>query len=786
MPKVLVFLGNEREDLQNSRHNAGFIAAEEIRKYHNFPPFHRKWTTSHLENFEYSTGEINGEKVYLVKPIASDPKKLTANGEPSVSYGYGDINHSGFGLKGFLERADEKISMSDVVVVVDALSNEKSPKVRYVTKTACEDETHNGVKSIGNEVGGGFALVEIPIGKPALGQSVRDHVSSNFECAENPERFDELDYKRLHARIMADNLVKLLAGNFGDFVEATAVTAKAIEDFFPTKIEKIKTQIAKEQTNAKSTDAEKAARLQEYDQALSQEKSNVLSNVQYYEEFKKTALKGKQVKKSKNSEEVLRKNLDAITGDETAKSQLLVGELIKTFKSASAENQTAFSLSAMVIAEIDRYGLRDRIIQDQLQNSDPKLSILHQALEKDMCAEQLELLLDSGFGRLVDHQINGETPLKKVLEKENIKKSLPIFWQIFPHSSAVQNISDCQTYAEQNQQKFTLLKKDQWSDLEIGRLLPHLLLQYHAAGLNQERPVIFTPYYDYTWGRAPNQVLTDMGCNLVTPKYNLGNDELFESKHSLERLRTEISQHVRAANGLVVLGNNGNIDPKYFAGTQEKVDLSDFYQRRTFVETVAFEEAMRQGSPIWTICGGTQMAVTALGGKITRLEYAQDLRGNHNDYMQVKEGSVLDVGNGLPAKTFSAHYQGADVKKPLGTTFVSKTEKFAAYEITDEFSFENLPHGVSVIAVSRDHPEIPKAYVLQLEGREIALMMQSHAEADSSINHSAFKAIKEGFVDKCFANLQAGTNRPSTAVQRKADAVHHRLDGRIEQLETNR
>ncbi len=792
MPKVLVFLGNERQELQNSRHNAGFIAAEELRKFHDFPPFQRKWPESHLQNFEWSQGEINGEKVYLVKPIAMDPKKLTADGEENLGYGYGDINHSGFGLKDFLDLVDEKVAMSDVVVFVDALSKEKFPKVRYVTMAACEDETHNGVKSIGNEVCGGFALVEIPIGKLASGQNIRDYVSSNFGDERNPERLGEMDCKRLHARIMADNITKLLQGNFADFVEATVATAKAIEDFFPTKINKIKSQINKEEENVGSSAAEKEARLAEYKAALQQEKSNLLSDVDHYKAFRSAACKGKQVKKSKNSEEALRGTLDKINksydadGNDAVRSQSLVSELIKTFSSASAENQTAFSLTRMVLDEIDKQQLREQIIEVQLHNIDPRSAILHDAVEKDICPEQLELLLDRGFGKLVDHQIDGVTPLEKVLEKENVKKSLPIFWQLFPQSSNVENLSDCRIYAEENKEKFTLSKKDQWSDLEIGRLLPHVLLQYHADGLDQKRPLIFTPYYDYTWGRAPKQVLQDVGCTLVAPKYNVANDELFQSRESLEELRAEISQYVRAANGLVVLGNNGNIDPKYFSGAPEKVDLSEFYQRRTLVETMAFEEAIRHSVPVWTICGGTQMALTALGGRISKLEHPQDLRGNYSDYMQVKKYSVLDVGDDLPAKTFSAHYQGVDVKKPTGSTFIARTEKFSVHEIADEFSFDNLPHGVSVIAVSEDHPEIPKAYILQVEGRDIALMMQSHAEADPSINQSAFKAIKEGFVDRCFENLQMDTTRPSNSVARKADAIHRKLDERVVQLESGR
>ena len=88
----------------------------------------------------------------------------------------------------------------------------------------------------------------------------------------------------------------------------------------------------------------------------------------------------------------------------------------------------------------------------------------------------------------------------------------------------------------------------------------------------------------------------------------------------------------------------------------------------------ALQAAIDMDKPMWTICGGTQMAITALGG-------AED------DSMVVAPGSALDLsthskdpGRGAEllasTKTWSAHMQGVAVGKEEGG---------------DVFSFTRLP-----------------------------------------------------------------------------------------------
>ncbi len=819
MTKVFAFLGNERPALKLSRHNAGFIAAEEMRKVNGFPEFLKKEAASGYENYEYSKGEINGETVILVKPIAIDPtdKPLKENGEANPSYGFGDINHSGFGLRGFLKdyevETGEKIGTENITVFVDALSKENFPKTRYIANYSCEDETHNGVKSIGNEIGGGFVAVEIPIGKQAEGENLASYVSGNFEndLGETRilgQRYDltEFDRKVLHSLIMAINASELVAGNFNNFVKLVAEASETVENNFKTKLDSVSKDIKNNENSIIKLKkeiaelAEKAGneeeilkkqgfiqnsvnRIEAYNDVLSNGKDNLISDPKNISSvLEKTAKNKGKKSKSKNDLQIAIENgneklfKDSLNQDLQNKSleqkaQILTNCLITTFQDGSTARCTNFGFTKIVLDQIKSNGLNDKIISSQLENEKEELAILHKAIAKNIFPEQLEMLLDSGFGVLVDKEINGKTPLKQSLEIENIKVALPIFWQIYPHSRNLENIDRCIEYAKDNEKFYTISKEQKFSTLEIAKMLPHRLLKEQKNSLEFQKahqgnkPKIFMPYYDYAWGRAPKQVLCDFGCEITVPDYDLADDSLFSSPEALTNLKSKISEQVRASNGLNVLGNFGNIDTKFFT-EGETVDLSDFYQRRTFVEMVAFQEALKQELPIWTICGGTQMAITALGGKITKLDVPQDLRGQ-NDLMKVKEGSLLHLathsenperGNDLlnGTQTFSAHYQGADVARSKDGVELVKTDKFSVFEAkdsADEFAFEKLPENVSVIAVSKDNPHIPKAYELNIAGKNCALMIQSHLEADPSTNPASRNAIGD-FAERCRSNFE--------------------------------
>ena len=61
---IIVGLGNPGEKLENTRHNVGFMALDEIRKENNFPDF----VLSKKFQAEISEGNWDGDKIVLAKP----------------------------------------------------------------------------------------------------------------------------------------------------------------------------------------------------------------------------------------------------------------------------------------------------------------------------------------------------------------------------------------------------------------------------------------------------------------------------------------------------------------------------------------------------------------------------------------------------------------------------------------------------------------------------------------------------------------------------------------------
>ncbi len=726
MPKFFVFLGNERPALATTRHNAGFIIADEMAKKKQISPFAKSSTikpTGSPSTKDYEVSYSPSGNIFI-KPLALNPRKTATD----PGFGFGDINSAGFAVKEWLTKKttddgdrgesfptdfDHEISPSDVVVFCDSLSNEEFPKARYVSKSTCLDETHNGVKSIANEIGGGFVVVDLPIGKQAKDQKVTDYVIGNFSP-------DELKKQKLYAEAIEKNMKHLAQGHFGKFnLEVANYIKNAHGKASPT--------------NASDT-IDKAIKLSD--------------EVALAEHIKH----------------------DLEEKDDVEQAAILTKILTKTF-----DQHTSFSLTKSVLDEIKKRGLFEIVIARQKEAILPlKELILHSAVKNRAGAEKMEILMEYGFGGLVDVAKDGITALEEVLQNPTLpkKEALQMFWQMYHYASDPGNIDRCIALAKVQEKHFTLNKEiDMASDMEIARMLPHRLLKEYRNYLDSDfpKPNIFVPYYDYKWGRAPAQVLQDFCCDLVKPDYDIADDKWFASDEALTELRTKIEAQVASCNGFVALGNDANIDPRFFTEGGDKINLTNFDNRRTYVEMIGLQAAIKMNKPIWTICGGTQMAVTALGGKVGPIDPPQDLRGKA-DLMRVERGSDLhlathskksDRGDDLldTTKTWSAHYQGAAVEKTP----------------VDDFSFAKLPEELTVVAVSATSPHIPKAYQMGDD-----LFMQSHLEADPSTNPVSRNAIG-GFVKRCRENLAAtyGSTTTDPAPNPTSNKILKLLEERI-------
>ncbi len=116
--KCIIGLGNIGNEYENTRHNSGFIAIDEIAKKYNIVLDKKK------KKCIYGEGIINGNKVSLVKPTTY----MNLSGEAIVEM-----------LNWY------KITTQDIIVIYDDVDL-KFGTIRYREKGS--SGTHNGMKNI--------------------------------------------------------------------------------------------------------------------------------------------------------------------------------------------------------------------------------------------------------------------------------------------------------------------------------------------------------------------------------------------------------------------------------------------------------------------------------------------------------------------------------------------------------------------------------------------------------------------------------------------------------------
>ncbi len=125
--KLVAGLGNPGEKYKNTRHNAGFMAADKIREEFNFPTF----VFNKKINGQISKREIKDEKIFILKPKTF-------------------MNDSGRSIQ--MTSAFYKIPAEDIIVIHD---DSDLPLGKIRIKRGGSAGGHNGIKSIikmlGNE-----------------------------------------------------------------------------------------------------------------------------------------------------------------------------------------------------------------------------------------------------------------------------------------------------------------------------------------------------------------------------------------------------------------------------------------------------------------------------------------------------------------------------------------------------------------------------------------------------------------------------------------------------------
>ena len=147
---LFVGLGNPTPDSENNRHNVGFKIIDTINKKFSLSKQKPKFKGL------LTTGNIEGEKVYAIKPLTF-------------------MNNSGVCIRELLEYF--KFDAEDVIVFHDDLDVEFG---KIKAKFGGSSAGHNGIASIDKFIGKEYSRVRIGIGKPEKKISVSDHVLNDF------------------------------------------------------------------------------------------------------------------------------------------------------------------------------------------------------------------------------------------------------------------------------------------------------------------------------------------------------------------------------------------------------------------------------------------------------------------------------------------------------------------------------------------------------------------------------------------------------------------------------
>ena len=179
---LVVGLGNPGAEYVATRHNVGFMAADEIHHRYNFSPFKSKFSGLIAE------GNIAGEKVYLLK--LQTFMNLSGNSVVQAANFY-------------------KILPQNIIVIHDDMD---LPTNKIKAKLGGGSGGHNGIKSIDACITPNYNRVRIGVGHPTdkSGENVINHVLSGFSKADKENIEADIE-------IVADLLPVLIEKNVAEF-----------------------------------------------------------------------------------------------------------------------------------------------------------------------------------------------------------------------------------------------------------------------------------------------------------------------------------------------------------------------------------------------------------------------------------------------------------------------------------------------------------------------------------------------------------------------------------------
>ncbi len=158
-------LGNPGEEYAKTRHNIGFMAADEIYSRYNFTPFKAKFEGLLAE------GNIDGEKVLLLKPQTF--MNLSGQSVGKVANFY-------------------KIPPQNIIVIHD---DKDLALGKLKAKIGGSAGGHNGLKNIDSQIGQDYNRIRIGVGSPKEHNTdTVNFVLSRFSKAEMEILEERLDF----------------------------------------------------------------------------------------------------------------------------------------------------------------------------------------------------------------------------------------------------------------------------------------------------------------------------------------------------------------------------------------------------------------------------------------------------------------------------------------------------------------------------------------------------------------------------------------------------------------
>jgi peptidyl-tRNA hydrolase, PTH1 family len=154
--KLIVGLGNPGREHRDTRHNVGFMVADEIARRHQL---------------SWSMAPSQVPDAFIVKQYGAVPVLLAK----PLTY----MNRSGDVIAGLVRYFD--VVLDDVLVVVDDVD---LPFGRLRARASGSAGTHNGLRSVVDRIGKGFPRLRLGVGRGDARRDLADHVLATFEPGE--------------------------------------------------------------------------------------------------------------------------------------------------------------------------------------------------------------------------------------------------------------------------------------------------------------------------------------------------------------------------------------------------------------------------------------------------------------------------------------------------------------------------------------------------------------------------------------------------------------------------